>query len=303
MNYIELINRYWQIMESETERRTSVETEIYFRLLDYCNKLHWRNPFTLPNPRALALMAITKNTLAAGREKLVSKGLIGFRNGSRRKAEPVYCFPVKIDDEWIFPDGFGSTDDPKTDRKDRFGATDDPKSRFGSIIDPKIDPKTDPKTRGINKYNNINKKQKTSFSPNGDGIAATQTELKFPKEKSPKKPKSNEAFIPPTLDEVLQYFLSQDADKRLEDWEFSARLFFNSYDAVEWRNKFGHKISRWDSVANNWILYRERDEKENRKKNEQSQTDRPDSPRGGIPIKGRVVPSGRLKRRDTSGEV
>lgn len=294
MNYIELINRYWQIMESETERRTSVETEIYFRLLDYCNKLHWRNPFTLPNPRALALMAITKNTLAAGREKLVSKGLIGFRNGSRRKAEPVYCFPVKIDDEWIFPDGFGSTDDPKTD----------PKSCFGSIIDPKTDPKTDPKPRAVNKYNNINKKQKTCISPNGESAAhARQTEFSFPKEKRPKKTKTKDSFIPPTLDEVLRYFLSQDAEMRLENWEECARRFYDNFAAVGWLDKFNRRLTSWQNRANSWIFDDEQRQKENRQKNEQSQTYRPDSPRGGIPIKGRVVPSGRLKRRDTSGEI
>lgn len=294
MNYIELINRYWQIMESETERRTSVETEIYFRLLDYCNKLHWRNPFTLPNPRALALMAITKNTLAAGREKLVSKGLIGFRNGSRRKAEPTYCFPVKIDDEWIFPDGFGSTDDPKND----------PKSCFGSIIDSKTDPKTDPKPQAVNKYNNINKKQKTCISPNGESAAhARQTEFSFPKEKRPKKTKTKDSFIAPTLDEVLRYFLSQDAETRLENWEQCARRFYDNFAAVGWLDKFNRRLTSWQNRANSWIFDDEQQQKENRQKNEQSQTYRPDSSRGGIPIKGRVVPSGRLKRRDKSGEV
>lgn len=294
MNYIELINRYWQIVESETERWTPVETEIYFRLLDYCNKSHWRNPFTLPNPRALALMAITKNTLAAGREKLVSKGLIGFRNGSRRKAEPVYCFPVKIDDEWIFPDGFGSTDDPKTD----------PKSCFGSIIDPNADPKTDPKPRVVNKYNNINKKQKTYISPNGESVAhACQTEFSFPKEKRQKKTKTKDSFIPPTLDEVLRYFLSQDAETRLENWEECARRFYDNFAAVGWLDKFNRRLTSWQNRANSWIFDDEQRQKENRQKNEQTQTYRPDSPRGGIPIKGRVVPSGRLKRCDTSGEI
>jgi len=121
MNYIELINRYWQ--EVEIEGWTPVETDIYFRLLDICNRSGWKNPFTLPNPRAVALMAVTENTLAAGRDRLVMKGLIGFKRGSRRKDAPTYCFPEKIDGEWVFPEsftaGFASNIEPKQGVKPR----------------------------------------------------------------------------------------------------------------------------------------------------------------------------------------
>ena len=121
MNYIELINRYWQ--EVDVKGFTPTETNIYFRLLDICNRLGWINPFPLSNPRAVALMAVTENTLAAGRDKLVMKGLIGFKRGSRRKDSPMYCFPEKIDGEWVFPIGFTSC--------------------FASNIEPKPAPKSE----------------------------------------------------------------------------------------------------------------------------------------------------------------
>ena len=111
MSYLDLINRYWQ--EVEIKGWTPVETNIYFRLLDICNKSGWKNPFALPNPRAVALMAVTENTLAAGRDRLVMKGLIGFKKGSRRSEVPVYCFPEKINGEWIFPESFTSNIETK----------------------------------------------------------------------------------------------------------------------------------------------------------------------------------------------
>ncbi len=86
MNYLELINRYWQ--EVDIKGFTPAEATIYFRLLDICNRLGWTNPFSLSNPRAVALMAISENTLIAGRDRLVMKGLIGYNKGSRRQKEP-----------------------------------------------------------------------------------------------------------------------------------------------------------------------------------------------------------------------
>lgn len=47
MNYIELINLFWQ-----TRRRvrlSSVEADLYFFLLQECNTQNWENPFECPN--------------------------------------------------------------------------------------------------------------------------------------------------------------------------------------------------------------------------------------------------------------
>ena len=63
-----------------------------------------------------------------------------------------------------------------------------------------------------------------------------------------------ESDPPPTLEEVLRYFLSKDADKRLENWEESAKRFYDNFSAVDWRDKYNRRITRWDSRANNWIL-------------------------------------------------
>ena len=206
MNYIELINRYWQ--EVEIEGWTPVETDIYFRLLDICNRSGWKNPFTLPNPRAVALMAVTENTLAAGRDRLVMKGLIGFKRGSRRKDAPTYCFPEKIDGEWVFPESFTAG--------------------FASNIEPKQGVKPRVK-QGVKRPTYNKTKTKTNKSPSGDSAVQSLPELSLfadeDKRAARRKPKASKdpPPPPPTLEEVLQYFLSQDADKRLANWEESAR--------------------------------------------------------------------------------
>ena len=245
MNYIELINRYWQ--EVEIEGWTPAETEIYFRLLDICNRSGWKNPFTLPNPRAVALMAVTENTLAAGRDRLVMKGLIGFKKGSRRKDAPTYCFPEKIDGEWVFPESFTA------------GFTSN------------IEAKSGVKPTAYNKT-----KTKTNKSPDGDNRAELLPGSLFAEEekKTRKRPTQSKSPPPtPTLEEVLDYFLSQDADKRLENWEESARRFFDNFNAVDWRDKYNRRITRWDSRANSWILSDESRQKE-RTKNEPNSINR-----------------------------
>ena len=191
MNYIELINRYWQ--EVEIEGWTPVETDIYFRLLDICNRSGWKNPFTLPNPRAVALMAVTENTLAAGRDRLVMKGLIGFKRGSRRKDAPTYCFPEKIDGEWVFPESFTPC--------------------FASNIEPKQGVKPRVK-QGVKRPTYNKTKTKTNKSPSCDSAVQSLPELSLfadeDKRATRRKPKASKdpPPPPPTLEEDLQYFLS-----------------------------------------------------------------------------------------------
>ena len=271
MNYIELINRYWQ--EVETKGWTPVETNIYFRLLDICNKLGWRNPFTLSNPRAVALMAVTENTLAAGRDKLAMKGLIAFKKGSRRKDVPTYCFPERIDGEWVFPESFTAD--------------------FASNIEAKSGVKQGAKSgvkSGVKRtaYNKTKTETKTKdISPNGDVRPCVPSEppslFAEEEKKTRKKPTQSNSPPAPTLDEVLTYFLSQDADKRLENWEESARRFFDNFNAVDWRDKFNRRITRWDSRANSWILDDEKRRKERITPSETKQADKLSGRRGTEP--------------------
>lgn len=261
MNYIELINRFWQ--EVEMVDFLPSEACVYFRLLDVCNKLGWKNPFPLSNSRAVALMAMNEKTFRAIRDRLGGRGLIEFRKGKRRTSAPMYCFPVKTDDGWIFP--------------------------WGNFLAVKNTVKNTANAPAKNTANTpAYNKTKTNISPNGDSITPppAQQELSLfgdDKKNTKRKPKKSKDPPPtPSLDEVLEYFLKQNADQRLDNWEESARRFYDNFTAVDWRDKFNRRITHWDSRANSWILDDEQREKKQRT-NENRQPDRFSERRGTEP--------------------
>ena len=67
------------------------------------------------------------------------------------------------------------------------------------------------------------------------------------KPKSPAKPKKP-AFIPPTPDEVREFFRG-----KLPDWEAQAETFYNHFDSLDWHTATGAKVQRWEGRANLWI--------------------------------------------------
>lgn len=272
MNYIELINRFWQ--EVEMKDFLPSEACVYFRLLDICNKLGWQNPFSLSNSRAVALMAMNEKTFRAIRDKLGGRGLIEFKKGKKRESAPMYCFPEKAENGWVFP--WGNFLEVKNTAK----------TTANTPVNDTVNTtaNTPVNTPAYNKT-----KTKTNKSPNGDGAAPIQTEISLfaeeEKRAARKKPKASKdpPPPPPTLEEVLQYFLSRDADKRLENWEESARRFYDNFNAVDWRDKYNRRIIHWDSRANSWILDDEKRQKERITPNESEQGDKFSGRRGTEP--------------------
>ncbi len=264
MNYIELINRFWS--EVEMKGYKSQEANLYFYLLHYCNRIGWVNPFSLPNKRAVLSTGLSEKTLIECRCRLSERGLIDFRSGKRKAAPPVYCFPVEGENGFYFP--WESKTESKTGSKTE--------SKNGS------------KTGSYNKTKNS--KQKTDDVAVATLGAPQRIEpeslfadegRKAAKKKAPPKPKTD--FEPPSLEEVRRYFLSQDADKRLANWEESAQRFYDNFTAVDWRDKYNRRITRWDSRANSWILDDEKRQKEKTATNETNQTDRFSERRGTEP--------------------
>ena len=272
MNYIELINRFWQ--EVEMKDFLPSEACVYFRLLDICNKLGWQNPFSLSNSRAVALMAMNEKTFRAIRDKLGGRGLIEFKKGKKRESAPMYCFPEKTENGWVFP--WGNFLEVKNTAK----------TTANTPVNDTVNTtaNTPVNTPAYNKT-----KTKTNKSPNGDGAAPIQTEISLfaeeEKRAARKKPKASKdpPPPPPTLEEVLQYFLSRDADKRMENWEESARRFYDNFNAVDWRDKYNRRIIHWDSRANSWILDDEKRQKERITPNESEQGDKFSGRRGTEP--------------------
>lgn len=93
----------------------------------------------------------------------------------------------------------------------------------------------------VTELNKTKKKTKTIGGNNSGEL--------FPPEPPPKKPpKQKQEFVPPTIDEVKDFFRG-----RLLDWETQAELFYHHFNGLGWRAATGAKVERWDSRANLWI--------------------------------------------------
>ena len=84
----------------------------------------------------------------------------------------------------------------------------------------------------------------------------------LPPTKKPVKPKVE--FIPPTAEEVKEYFRD-----KLSDWEMQADIFYNHFSGLGWKTATGAKVERWDSRANLWII--EKKQQDNGKTENQAQ--------------------------------
>lgn len=96
----------------------------------------------------------------------------------------------------------------------------------------------------------------------------------------------------PTAAEVTGHFRAQNAPRRLRDWESAARLFYDTFAASGWINKYGRPVADWRSEANRWIYYQEkRDKKQNNNGNNNHPTARNDLTGENRWINGKIVPA------------
>lgn len=96
----------------------------------------------------------------------------------------------------------------------------------------------------------------------------------------------------PTAAEVTGHFRAQNAPRRLRDWESAARLFYDTFAASGWINKYGRPVADWRSEANRWIYYQEqRDKKQNNNGNNSHPTARNDLTGENRWLNGKIVPA------------
>lgn len=88
MNYIELINLFWQIRRRV--RLSSSEADLYYFLMQESNARQWENPFECTNGIICATIGFSEKTMIDARNRLKEKGLINFEAGQRRLRSPVY---------------------------------------------------------------------------------------------------------------------------------------------------------------------------------------------------------------------
>jgi hypothetical protein len=82
MNYIDLINRFWQ--KDMELNFTDRETALYFYLLKVCNSISWKNPFGLSNAMTIAKFGWGKSSFDTAKKRLQEAGLIKFKPGDGR---------------------------------------------------------------------------------------------------------------------------------------------------------------------------------------------------------------------------
>ena len=89
MTYLDLINQFWQ--KDLEFSFTSTEVDVYFRLLDRCNRLGWKSPFNLSVDLFMAQLKLrTKKPFDTARKALREAGLIDFKNGNGRGCTTEY---------------------------------------------------------------------------------------------------------------------------------------------------------------------------------------------------------------------
>jgi hypothetical protein len=83
MNYIELINNFWRLNKEYSF--TAAETQLYFKLIDTCNVLGWKNPFSQSNLFICAECGMSEPTLIRTRNTLKNQGLLEFTSGKIKR--------------------------------------------------------------------------------------------------------------------------------------------------------------------------------------------------------------------------
>ena len=278
MTYIDLINRFWEAYR--VKKFSDIDTTIYFFLLDECNIRRWLNPFELQTRNIEICIGVSRKTIGDARKRLKKRGLIDFIEAQGR-GPTTYLI-----------DGADITNNVLRELFCAFNSVTSKKHKGNTRV-----------TQGLHKGNttqdstlyieDIRYKNKESSVASATRDAPQRASKKVEKSlfaeeekkaanrKSP--PRTKPSFTPPSIDEVKEYFLSHDADKRLENWEECAQRFYDYFNAVDWIDKNGRRITRWDSRANSWIIDDEKREKENIAKNEIKQQDRFSERRGTEP--------------------
>ena len=81
MNYIELINNFW--IANKIHKFNSLETSLYFFVLDYANNARWPESFVIPNGIVQSVFGCSRDQLIRARKKLCKFGLLAYETGDR----------------------------------------------------------------------------------------------------------------------------------------------------------------------------------------------------------------------------
>lgn len=207
MNYIAMINHFWQIRRSV--RLTPIEADLYYFLMQESNTRGWENPFVCANGIIASTMGVSEKAMIAARNKLQIKGLIKFERGVKKTRSPRYTLT------------FGETENQRDCKM---------VSKNGSKTGSKSDSKT------VNIYINKTKLNHTEEEENNkeeENIAANET--------------IEQTFVPPTLDQVVQYFANE-KQISVQEANLKGENFYHFYNSKDWMVG-KNKMTNWRSAA------------------------------------------------------
>lgn len=92
MRYIDYINRLWEL--NRNNRFKPSERELFFYLLNECNRLYWQMPVYCPTTVICTTLGIDKSTIIRARQGLLQRGLISFTAGVQNSQAPVYTITM-----------------------------------------------------------------------------------------------------------------------------------------------------------------------------------------------------------------
>ncbi|WP_289765122.1 hypothetical protein [uncultured Bacteroides sp.] len=111
MTYIELLNRFWHA--NKTERFSIGERELYYYLLNECNKNYWYMPVSCPTSVICTVTGLNKQTLMRARDNLKKRGLIDYTEGIQNSKAPTYII-IMDKDEFVTANVTGCVTATKT---------------------------------------------------------------------------------------------------------------------------------------------------------------------------------------------
>lgn len=273
MNYIEIINHFWQTQRAVTF--TPNEAFLYLFLVQECNIRGWVNPFECSNGLICGSINMSEKTLIDVRNRLQQKGMISFESGQRKKKSPVYkilyCKKVSINVSTSGSNSVGKNVSTSVNHILKLNETETEKKAelnypFSSDLffekwnllasSPKWKVKATPSLQialdGLKKFDEAFVIEMIDQAIVGDwsvfkGVELSDqyTKWKNQKEKPPKTAKESKArFRPPTLEEVKAYCLER---KNKVDPE----KFIDFYTARGWKYN-NTKISDWEACVRTW---------------------------------------------------
>lgn len=235
MSYIDLINQFWRM--NRIEPFNPYEVYLYFYLLNQCNMRGMENPFNVKTSLLFAEMKMSKKAIYEARCSLQKRGLIAFTEGERRSSSPIYQIleNVEVGRQRKTPEPPAETALPE----DVDEIPMPPEYQCSEVSEQVYYPEPP---------------EPASPEPAPPPKKPSRKKVEKPLDELFKVPKpekrSKKEFIPPTLQEVEDFF----SGLGILNAEEKAQQFFFHYDSLGWHTATGAVIWRWDSLANKWLL-------------------------------------------------